>query len=171
MTTTRTLCPLDCGWHHDQDDTDRNFDFAPFLEGDWPADADPAAASVVAVRALLAEKAIRDHCETHPLLDWVKALTAARDDLAIAEQHIERGNTETDRAWALVRSLLNVLRPALEKLPGECRYHGTLLDPPDGLIRREACCDTGVAALRRRNAQRVVDHIEAQRTSRGGEQR
>lgn len=95
----------------------------------------------------------------------------AEADFVIAEQHIERGNVEIDRAWGWVRSLLNVLRPALEHLPAECRYHGDQLDPPPGTHGRAACCDAGVAALRRRNAQRVVDHIEAKHTSKGREQR
>jgi hypothetical protein len=90
MTITRTLCPLDCGWHHDQDDADLRFDVAPFLNDDWPAGADPVAASLVAARVLLAEKAIRDHCETHPLLDWVKAVTTAQRRAEQAEAKLER---------------------------------------------------------------------------------
>jgi hypothetical protein len=105
------------------------------------------------------------------MADLRQCAAKAEADLAIAEQHIERGNEETDRAWGLARSLLNVLRPVLEHLPSECRYHGQDIEPPAGTHGRTACCDTGVAALRRRNAQHVVDHIEAEHTSKGRDHR
>lgn len=91
----------------------------------------------------------------------------AEADLAIAEQQLENGKMEADRAWSLVRSLLGVLRPVLNHLPTECRYHGTELNPPSGTYGREACCDTGLAALHHRNARRLVDHIETEHTSKG----
>ncbi|MER8090714.1 hypothetical protein ABTZ57_37975 [Streptomyces sp. NPDC094048] len=44
------------------------------------------------------------------------------------------------------------IRRALESLPAQCRYHGDRLDPDHLSWGREACCDTGEPALRRRVA-------------------
>lgn len=53
-----------------------------------------------------------------------------------------------------------VIRAALEELPEVCRYHGTNLEPTGGwMSRREACCDTGLPALRRRDAMDALDRI------------
>ncbi|MGW9299414.1 hypothetical protein ACWHA3_01125 [Streptomyces cyaneofuscatus] len=57
------------------------------------------------------------------------------------------------------RSDETALRAALSELPSQCRYHGDRTDPPDGLIRREACCDTGVAAHRRKKAEAVLNRL------------
>ncbi|MET9701690.1 hypothetical protein [Streptomyces griseus] len=57
------------------------------------------------------------------------------------------------------RSDATALRDALSELPSRCRYHGDRTDPPDGLIRREACCDTGVAAHRRKKAEAVLNRL------------
>lgn len=52
------------------------------------------------------------------------------------------------------------LAAALSKLPKTCRYHGDETDPPSGLIRREACCDTGTAAHRRKAAEEVLARLQ-----------
>lgn len=59
MTTTRTLCPLDCGWHHDQDDPGQ---------------------------PQLVEAELRTHLETHTLEQWTLALTNARGRAIRAER-------------------------------------------------------------------------------------
>ena len=48
------------------------------------------------------------------------------------------------------------IEAALSQLPSQCRYHGDKTDPPADLIRREACCDTGVPARRRRIAEEAL---------------
>ena len=58
------------------------------------------------------------------------------------------------------RSDAATIRAALRKLPSACRYHGDKTAPPPGLIRREACCDTGAPAQRRKEAEAVMDRIE-----------
>jgi hypothetical protein len=57
------------------------------------------------------------------------------------------------------RQDVGVIEAALSELPKQCRYHGDRTDPPDGLIRREACCDTGVAAHRRKAAEEVLARL------------
>jgi len=56
---------------------------------------------------------------------------------------------------------LAVIRAALESLPAQCRYHGENTDPPDGLFRREACCDTGIPAQRRKAAEQALHQLAA----------
>lgn len=53
----------------------------------------------------------------------------------------------------------HVLAAALGKLPKQCRYHGDQTEPPPGLFRREACCDTGIAAHRRKAAEEVLARL------------
>ena len=57
------------------------------------------------------------------------------------------------------RSDAATIRAALRKLPSTCRYHGDATEPTPGLIRREACCDTGAPAQRRKEAEAVLDRI------------
>lgn len=56
---------------------------------------------------------------------------------------------------------LSTIRAALEQLPETCLYHGDQLDPPTDRWPREACCDTGVPALRRRKAMEALDALDA----------
>lgn len=51
------------------------------------------------------------------------------------------------------------LRAALQELPARCRYHGDRTQPPSGGVPREACCDTGVAAHRRKQAEAVLARL------------
>lgn len=51
------------------------------------------------------------------------------------------------------------IEDALSELPRQCRYHGDNTEPPPGLIRREACCDTGTAAHRRKAAEEVLARL------------
>ncbi|MEU6229975.1 hypothetical protein [Streptomyces sp. NPDC047042] len=55
---------------------------------------------------------------------------------------------------------LATIRAALERLPSRCRYHGDDTAPPPGLIRREACCDTGIPTQRRKNALAALERVE-----------
>ena len=59
MTTSRFLCPLDCGWHHDQTDP-----------------REPQ----------LLEAELRAHLETHTLEHWTMALANARGRAIRAER-------------------------------------------------------------------------------------
>lgn len=59
MTTSRILCPLDCGWHHDQ--------------------TDPGQLAAV-------EAELRAHLETHTLEHWTLALSNARGRAIRAER-------------------------------------------------------------------------------------
>ena len=54
------------------------------------------------------------------------------------------------------------IRAALESLPTQCRYHGdaTQLDGRDRLFGREACCDTGVPAQRRKKAEQALADLD-----------
>ncbi|MEV3980788.1 hypothetical protein [Nonomuraea sp. NPDC049758] len=54
------------------------------------------------------------------------------------------------------------LRVALSSLPESCPYHGPHLEPRDRLFGREACCDTGVPAMRRRKAEQALAQVLAE---------
>lgn len=56
---------------------------------------------------------------------------------------------------------LTAIRAALDTLSPTCRYHGDRIDPAPGLLRREACCDTGVSAMRRRRAEAELERLRA----------
>lgn len=51
------------------------------------------------------------------------------------------------------------IRAAVECLPSTCRYHGDEIEPYPASTR-EACCDTGVPALRRRRAEEALARLE-----------
>lgn len=55
---------------------------------------------------------------------------------------------------------LRTIRAAIECLPSTCRYHGDEVEPYPASTR-EACCDTGVPALRRRRAEALLARLEA----------
>ncbi len=61
---------------------------------------------------------------------------------------------------------LSRIRAALEMLPAACRYHGDNIDPSGGW-RREACCDTGIPAMRRRQAEQELQALEREQVERG----
>jgi hypothetical protein len=63
------------------------------------------------------------------------------------------------------RSDAAAIRAALQELPSRCRYHGDDTAPPSGLIRREACCDTGIPAQRRKEAEAVLNRITQEVTA------
>lgn len=54
---------------------------------------------------------------------------------------------------------LAVIRAALESLPAQCRYHGENTQPRDTLFGREACCDTGIPARRRKAAEQALHQL------------
>ncbi len=51
------------------------------------------------------------------------------------------------------------IRRALEKLPATCRYHGDNTQPDRPGWGREACCDTGIPAQRRKLAEAALDQL------------
>lgn len=57
---------------------------------------------------------------------------------------------------------LRTLHAALRALPERCRYHGTDTAPVDGWTASEACCDTGVPARRRQQAEEALQRLERQ---------
>lgn len=57
---------------------------------------------------------------------------------------------------------LKAIKRALEALPSQCRYHGEKTEPVRELLQREACCDTGTPAQRRKLAEEAVRRLEAQ---------
>lgn len=81
MTITRTLCPLDCGWHHDQPDFDPAVP-QPFATAPPPEGADPIVWGFLLGGTLVVENALKAHLESHELIEWVTALAGARRELA-----------------------------------------------------------------------------------------
>ena len=85
--TTRYLCPLECGWHHDVP--------PPSLDriGELGVTADPAAYDIheaissVATRASFAEAertetALREHLDTHTTEQFVRTIQGLRAEVA-----------------------------------------------------------------------------------------
>lgn len=57
--------------------------------------------------------------------------------------------------------VIATIRAALEELPERCRYHGDATEPRDRMFGREACCDTGIPARRRKLAEQALRALEA----------
>lgn len=55
------------------------------------------------------------------------------------------------------------IRAALSTLPAQCRYHGDRTDPDryGRMTRSEACCDTGIPAHRRKQAEAALARLRA----------
>lgn len=62
---------------------------------------------------------------------------------------------------------LSSIRAALQQLPATCHYHGEKIDPPKDFFRREACCATGIPAMRRRQAEEQLEALELEQLARG----
>lgn len=94
--TTRYLCPLNCGWHHDETDPDFSNPDAthPFVEQDWASGIDGLVAGLVAGRAAVVEAAVKAHLETHPLIEWAQKVASLQRDLAGAEADVQRAMDE-----------------------------------------------------------------------------
>lgn len=91
--TTRYLCPLDCGWHHDAP----RYPNIVSLMGSSNGEIEKAM-----VRHMQAqERILREHFEQHPLTEWVAALVTARQerDQAVRELQAEREQAQAVRGW------------------------------------------------------------------------
>lgn len=97
--TTRYLCPLECGWHHDAP--------PPTLDriAELGATADPAAQDIheaissVATSATLAEAkrtetALREHLDTHTALEFATVIHDLRVEVAALRER--RASAETE---------------------------------------------------------------------------
>jgi hypothetical protein len=54
---------------------------------------------------------------------------------------------------------LALIRKALNALPNQCRYHHDRTEPDSHARGREACCDTGVPAQRRKLAEQALQRL------------
>ena len=110
----------------------------------WNAQAD----------AVLAVPAIRGLAETR---DALRHATGDRDAYDQEQQQMRE-------ELARLREWLPTLRRAVSSLPAVCRYHGDQLDPDrfGRMTRSEACCDTGVPARRRREAEQALAALDPQ---------
>lgn len=84
--TTRYLCPLECGWHHDvpPPSIERVVALAPTadLAGLSPSDAINAMATGAYLReAELTETALREHLDTHTTEQFVRVIHDLRVEL------------------------------------------------------------------------------------------
>lgn len=98
----------------------------------------------------------------------IQQLAETRDAHRIAEGDRDAAETEARELreeLACVRMWLPVIRRALSSLPETCRYHGDQLAPHQPSYGREACCDTGIPARRRRLAMRAIDGLNPQEPS------
>lgn len=109
MTTSRFLCPLDCGWHHDQPDFNPDVP-QPFASQSAPQGVDPDTWGYTLGRALVVEDALKEHLQTHGLLTWVEVVTAAKQRAEAADAQVAR------------------IRAFLEDMAGWCSPHGVAAD-------------------------------------------
>lgn len=85
--TTRYLCPLECGWHHDVPPPSLDRVAALGVTAD-PAVQDPSeAVNSLATRACLAEAertetALREHLATHTAAQFVRVIHDLRQEIA-----------------------------------------------------------------------------------------
>lgn len=61
-----------------------------------------------------------------------------------------------------MKTSLPSLKNAIGQLPAVCRYHGDRLEAVRPSYGSEACCDTGVSALRRRRAEQALARLAKQ---------
>lgn len=54
---------------------------------------------------------------------------------------------------------LALIRKALDALPSQCRFHRDKTAPHTEAWGREACCDTGVPAQRRKLAEQALQRL------------
>jgi len=98
--TTRYLCPLGCGWHHDVPPPTRD------RIAELGATADPAARDIheaissVAHRAIfaeaqLAETALREHLDTHTTAQFARVIHDLRVEVAALRERPASVETET----------------------------------------------------------------------------
>lgn len=85
--TTRYLCPLECGWHHDvpPPSVERVVELAPAagLAGLPPGEAINAMAAGAYLReAELTETALREHLATHTTEQFVRVIQGLRAEVA-----------------------------------------------------------------------------------------
>lgn len=94
----RHLCPLECGWHHDELD---------ITGGDLPLGAPPEfnmdgyVRQVMTRRVMRVEKILREHCESHTVEEWATSLLATRQerDALAAELAAEQTRAKAVRDW------------------------------------------------------------------------
>lgn len=104
--TTQYLCPLACGWTHDQG--------VPDFSG-VPGGTVEEIVSAGLMRQYAADEiVIREHLETHGLLEWVTALQDVR-----AER--DRWQRQAEADAARLGDLLDAVRERTEATGGELR--------------------------------------------------
>jgi hypothetical protein len=84
--TTRYLCPLECGWHHDvpPPTTERVLQLAPAVDlaGLPPGEVINAMATGAYLReAELTETALRKHLDTHTTVEFVRTIQTLRAEI------------------------------------------------------------------------------------------
>jgi hypothetical protein len=85
--TTRYLCPLECGWHHDvpPPTAERAVALAPAVDiaGLTPSERISAMATGAYLReAELTETALREHLDTHTTVEFVRTIQGLRAEIA-----------------------------------------------------------------------------------------
>jgi hypothetical protein len=84
--TTRYLCPLECGWHHDvpPPTAERAVELAPAVDvvGLSPSEVISAMATGAYLReAELTEAALREHLDTHTTVEFAQVIHDLRVEL------------------------------------------------------------------------------------------
>jgi hypothetical protein len=91
--TTRYLCPLNCGWHHDEDPADVppqvTVDADTLASGDLGAVISAVAFAHAKAALEHVESTVKAHLETHPLIEWAQKVASLQRDLAGAEADVQ----------------------------------------------------------------------------------
>lgn len=128
MSITRYLCPLACGWHHDQPDPDLSDPGAvhPFIAQDWATGIDALVAGFAAGEAAVVEEALKAHLGTHTLVEWVTALVEAQRKMQpVVEEYGHPMSGGGVHTWNLDPEVLEIY--PLAKRIEHTQRHGTVL--------------------------------------------
>ena len=122
---TRYFCPLDCGWSWDQPGIDLTDPSKTYPIADIPAPdgVDPMAFKLLAGDLLTVEAAVRQHLETHELLEWVRAIAQLKDE----RDQLRTGMEDLFTRWFLNAHAGLGLREAMPGIAADLR---SILDNP-----------------------------------------
>lgn len=94
---TRWICPLECGWYHSEPEPGME-ELASLIKTEGPA---RAATAFATTRHRRTETALTEHLQSHELVEWVTALSGARQerDRLASELANERQQAQAVREW------------------------------------------------------------------------
>lgn len=131
--TTRILCPLDCGWHHDVEDPTLNPATATM-----PLPTPDLAYMLGLGRLHAVEGILRAHLETHQLIEWVQALQVAKQRIGELERSAQELLPQVMELHRLAGRIIDEAQRERWQAAGRCGVCGF-----DGDRTRCQDCDGG----------------------------